>query len=433
MTEARRQVFFQARTALLVMGCLFVLFFILEKLGFGDQKPQYIFTIGLTPMVSGSYLGLAIMYITLPFRDLEFFITAVLAVLLEAYLFTQRPYTWDMETRLGAVGIGIGIACWFAMVYRISVTRGIEREQAKGYLCVASILPMFPKVSSWLHYLVISNSPVIYDQYGYAIDGLLGFQPAIWMERLFLSQPLVHGVALWVYNKLPLFMVVATVYWLNRPSRVYFNPLMVMVIIAPFCMLVYYMLPMIGISLIFPEYPPASIPVILQPVPMPLKDMVPVSCMPSMHATWIFIIFLCMVPQGRLEAVVSGMLVMLTLMATLGREAGHYSLDLCMAFPFLLFFVGVFLNHRPINLRWRIASILFGGLTFLFTLYLIRFHIQFLVTHGAFTLSYLAGLMVVSTFLHWKMASLTLRAQAAEDRDSGLTNAPPGDKLPDLD
>ena len=148
------------------------------------------------------------------------------------------------------------------MAFRIATAKGSLREQAQGYLCVASILPLFPKVSSWMHYLVIHESRVIYDQYGYALDGLLGFQPPILMARFFIAYPWVHDLSMFVYNKLPLWMVVATRFWLNRPSRVYFNPMMVMVTIAPFCMLIYSVRPMVGITLMFVDYPPHVPPLI---------------------------------------------------------------------------------------------------------------------------------------------------------------------------
>ena len=108
----------------------------------------------------------------------------------------------------------------------------------------------------------------------------------------------------------------------------------------------------------------------------------------------------------------SGLLVFFTLMATLGPEAGHYFIGLVMALPFLLFFVALFLNRMPCNQMWKRYSLAFGGGSFFFSLYLIKYQIQLLVDHGLLTIAYFTWMAAVCLFLHWKMAVVTLERQS---------------------
>ncbi len=399
--------------------------------------PFYYITVGLDPMNTSGFLGSLFLYLCLPRRRPELLAVAVLAGLLEAHLFQVRPVTWSLWTKVMATGIGMGLAGVVGLALRSLTTRGADRQRALGYLALACILPLFPTVSGMAHDMIISANPLVWDQFGYAVDGAWGFQPAFVIAGFLNRHPVWALVCLFFYVQLPLLMVVASAMNLRHPHRTYNNVLACLALLGVVGPLLYNVVPMVGTIAtagdLFPLGPPPAIPASPHLVAGPVEF--PRNCMPSLHMAWILAVFWSTRWLGRTAFWVGLGAVLFTIGGTI-IGGMHYFVDLTVAVPFALFFQALTARATPGNRAWRLICLAWGGATTLTFLGVLRWTPVLLVDHPLLTIGAQVIMVLGSLTAEDRLARATLAAggfgsePSAASCDLGLPIQPGSVEVP---
>ncbi|HXE73340.1 MAG TPA: phosphatase PAP2 family protein, partial [Candidatus Nitrosotenuis sp.] len=366
LSEAEKTTFATAR---LLTGLIFVLFIVslVAKYGFKVGNWYYgynLSTVGYDMICNSGMIAIALCYARLrpPLAEQGLFVALVLG--LEGGLMAIRPGNWDLWASLRGVGIGIGLAAFIGLLVRWWRSQGPERQRAAGFLAIALFLMLFPNVTIWAHYVVIENTPWLYDEMAYQIDGLMGFQPSFAVADYLDRNSLLLGLALMAYEQLPLMLVGTILLCTYYPQRSYNNVLCAFAFMGLAGFFLYFLYPAVGVQVMFGDDFPSSPPPALAGVALPIAATGPYprNCMPSLHMAWILTLFFAVCRLSRTTWVLGAAAVLLTMLSTL--YVGHYWIDLVAAFPLALAFMGLTARRTPANGPSRRRA-LWGGLALL--------------------------------------------------------------------
>jgi hypothetical protein len=358
------------------------LLLILPALGIGDQPIRNLrgMVVKETLFASGC-LGIYVLYLTLPRRWFEIVIVTLAGLAIEWPLWSYRSHIMGPISRVLSLGVGLGAAALTALILRAVTTRGEERKQAIECLRLSVFIPLLLIFGIWALSLVRMFHPMVYDLYGYAIDGSLGFQPAVivarWVQYSWAFLPVR-----WIYHNLPLLLVVTAILNWRHPKRVYNEPVLAFALAGGVGAMLYHIFPMIGLKAYFGK---AFLEGPIPPVP-PELFMVeahvswPRRCIPSLHMTWILLAFWSVRGIGWKVWIPALITVIATVLGTL--NVGHYLIDLWVAFPFALAMMALSAYPTPENRTARWLAISIGMALTLAALFALRWGHTELARHG---------------------------------------------------
>lgn len=270
-----------------------------------------------------------------------------------------------------------GLFSFLVMGFRAIWTEGDERRQLKSILIPAAALAFFVLGSQQLLNLAGLLFPNTTDLYAYAFDGSLGFQPSFVIGRLFRDYPLVGMVGRFTYYSLPLAMALVYAAHLRRKKTA---PLFILELFMAAGLLgyvLYLVFPATGPAYVAgPEFPGSPLSLSdLQGLALhavPIIWTIPRNAMPSLHLTWVLLIWFNCRPFSRLARSLAFTLVLITVFDTLGTGE-HYFIDLVVAFPFAVAVQALCTRSIPVRSPGRFAPLVGGAILTSFWLILLRY------------------------------------------------------------
>ncbi len=226
------------------------------------------------------------------------------------------------DMALALCGLTVGII-------RLGTDRSqADRSRTDALLGLCLFGPSAVLLTEWAIHPLSLLRTVRYDQYLYWIDGLLGFQPSVLMARMLHAWRPLGIMAELDYNAMPaaMMLVFAAYLWL-RPrveTLALARTLLVAVVAA---VPVYMLVPASG-----PGYAAEVAPMGAGWAPDVITLTAPANCVPSVHMACALLVW-WFAWRWRVGAVIGGVHVLLTIMATLGGGE-HYAVDLVLAVPY---------------------------------------------------------------------------------------------------
>lgn len=368
-------------------------------------------TIGLQPMNAAGFAGVFALFIAVrpSTRQLQV-VTAVGIVLEFLYLQNFDPRV-DWLMRLSLAGGGLFVASVFGFIYRsIWAPFKEDRWRARAMLRLAAIIVFYPRFADLLYTLLTYATPLVYDSHGLIVEMGIGTAPSFEIARFMVLHDEVGEFALNVYSRLPLFMSLAFCLTLWNPLKTYNNIYFGFLWAGLFGYFFYPLLPMVGIDLFlgdkyWPFGPlPAEVPLKLVPAP----DNYPRSCFPSLHGTWILMIYFSVYRISRRANLGFLFLVVWTMLGTLSAPIGHYLLDLVVAFPFALANMAISTIPTDKNRQIRLQCVVFGLVSTVALALAIRWFPLFLAAHPYLFWLGSATLIGLSCWAERRLGNVTL-------------------------
>jgi len=254
-----------------------------------------------------------------------------------------------------------------------------------------------------------------YDVYAYAFDGSLGFQPSFvlggWMNHYaWFGRPILV-MYLCILLPITFAFAVDTKKGLNRP----FFMLELFFLASFLGYLFYNLFPAAGPAYVFRTFPVPPLNHIqtahLRLNTILLDPRVMRNALPSLHMTWVLLIWWNMKKLTRIGYWLAFAYVLFTVCGTLGTGE-HYAIDLVVAFPFALMIQG--LAERAVPFRSAIRSgAVFGGLAAVFGwVFLLRFEAHLFWISPAVPWTLIAITVVVSLVTLFRLLAVAEVANA---------------------
>jgi PAP2 superfamily len=417
---AVRQLFGPGHLVLAITG----LFVVLTLAGHTQTRFSSITQFADNVMFNSLCLGIVLCYATLPLRRGEARVVAALALVAEGVRMFCHPAWWDFWMRLQGLGYGAGVVAFGGIIVRrLRAQADDERLWASGMLYLSLAMFLFPNISTWLHQLVIRATPLIYDAYGYKVDGALGFQPSAVVTRFVHAHPTLHLWVFLTYNELPLFMIAAVLISLKWPEACYRRLMLHMIGIGLVGMLCYCVFPMKGEDLVLGKlFPDGPLPELAL---APIADSTDATrnSYPSLHLGWMLS---CYFGVRRVHPWVrrTGLtLVGLMVLATL--NVAHYAIDLVASFPYVVTFLGLLSALEPSRRRVGLQAAL-GAAAMLAVFTGLVLHAPLLLAdHPLFLLGMCTAVVSGSVWLERRLsASFVPAASHAETEPAAEGSAP---------
>jgi hypothetical protein len=220
--------------------------------------------------------------------------------------------------------------------------------------------------------------PNVLDLHLLSFDSSLRVQFEFLAGQAYSMFPWFKAAGMAVYIGLPL--VIALVYagQLLRDRRQALSAMLAFLITGPIGVIFYNLYPAVGPGHLFGRrfpWNPLSLEevarVALQPIPMPgLRN-----CMPSLHMAWVLLAWWYSKGLSLWERSIAMFFVVFTVFATMGTGE-HYTIDLVVAFPFVVFLQGLCALRLPVLHRKRIAAVMYGLLLTLAWVAVLRFDVK---------------------------------------------------------
>lgn len=288
------------------------------------------------------------------------------------------------------LGVGLGLSAWGAMLYTLWRDPQ-ERPLLLPTLTLASLLPSWQILAYFAPNGILTveeahqiKVPTL-DCALYYADGLLGFQPSIWIGRLVLGWYPVKFLFNAIYSLIAFFMAMAAMRAFLYPNRNIAPPLLVFLAIllvgAP---LTNIWTPALGIKVFLGNLYPFGVPPSVEdPAFNIIAPQTENLCtIPSLHASWLLACYWSLAAHKDWWRPAMGVIFIATLISTLSI-GGHYLIDLMVAVPFTL---GCYALCVPWKSPWRlpqVGSLLFGWGSTAFYLCLLKYSPASLIGHGA--------------------------------------------------
>lgn len=332
-------------------------------LGYVQSTLSTFTTYGENVMFNSLCLGILVCYATLPARRGELRWVVPLGIVGELIRFVNHPSWWSFTMRLQTFGYVSGLITLVFIGWRAWRAEGDEALWARAMLLLSLIMFFFPNVSWMLHTIVINHTPTLVDAYAYTVDGAFGVQPAAQAALLVKSSTFMWYLTFYVYNELPLFMIIAVLLSLRWPRACYGQLMLHMTLIGLVGFICYKMVPMKGIDLFVGEpWPAGPLPHVSPPAPYDDASGATRNCYPSLHLGWMLAIFFGTRRVARWVTAFFGFCVAVMVVATL--NVGHYAVDLVASVPYVVAFFGLINVAREGNRTSRVAAVAVGTALF---------------------------------------------------------------------
>lgn len=236
-----------------------------------------------------------------------------------------------------------------------------ERAGFQDSCLAASMFPLFLIVAGFSLAVTSVVHPKTYDLFLYAFDEQLGVQPSFLIGRLFRRFGLLENICFYGYEGLPFAMALAFALDRSNLRRNTSGIMLAFTVAAAGGFLLYNLYPAVGpvhvFGAQFPYNPPAAA---LPPYRLVEVASAPRNAMPSVHIAMAVLILWNSRAWPAVFRVLAGVLLALTILATLGFGE-HYLADLCVAVPFALLAQGIATSGLTRSSTIRAASVATGA------------------------------------------------------------------------
>ncbi len=251
---------------------------------------------------------------------------------------------------------------------------------------------------------------VTFDQFLYAFDGSLGFQPGFWAERLLRHITWLGALCDGAYFHLPLVLTAAYLLVRDRGPESAKRALRLFLLIGVVGYGCYQLFPATGAKValpgVFPNIEPRIELIDIRPIEV-LPG--PRNSMPSLHTSWILAVWWMLDRKSRWIRAALAVLLGLMLLSTL---TFHYLVDMAVAFPFTLALAALVRSDgsRICHRTLQVGSAMFFG-----WLLLLRF------APGVFLISPVVGwsAMLVTVMVCCRLRTVLNRVPAAANVEDG--------------
>jgi len=217
--------------------------------------------------------------------------------------------------------------------------------------------------------------PKTFDLFLVSFDSSLRVQFSFLMGQVFWTWPWVRFACLVIYIALPLPLALVYAAHLRGKKEDAFSVMLAFLVTGPLGVICYNMVPAIGPAHLFgPAFPfhPLSVVEAMRINVVPILTKGPRNAMPSLHMTWVLLVWWNSRGLARWVRAIAMVFVILTAMATLGTGE-HYFVDLVVAFPFSLMVQALCSYSVPFRSSERRNAFLFGTFVTLIWLALLSF------------------------------------------------------------
>lgn len=259
--------------------------------------------------------------------------------------------------------------------------------------------------------------PKTLDLYLYSFDCSLRIQFSFLAGQIFARHEWLGfaGTVFYIALPLPLALVYAANLRLKGPEA--FPVMLAFLATGPIGILYYNLVPATGPIHIFGQnfpWHPLSMPQAMNLILETLAVKGPRNAIPSLHMTWVLLIWWNSRRLARWIRLVALAFVIFTVLATLGIGE-HYFVDLVVAFPFALMVQSLCLYSVPLQQSWRRAALLFGTFVSLAWMGLVSFATPFFWISPVIPWAMVIATISASSFLAHRLQS----AEAGKARVQG--------------
>lgn len=234
---------------------------------------------------------------------------------------------------------GVGAAFWVGAPFLMGggvlgiacIGTSVLRRDTRSFILTAAF-PVCMTITAVFLGAMVRFHPTTFDPTLFRFDQSLGGQVSFWMGRLLAASTPLRNTAFLAYIMLP--MAPAFAYLFERRLRVD-GVLVQFLTLGAIGSIAINLLPAAGPKFAFAAFPAFPAIVDLPSAARMFLPLAPRNAIPSLHMSWALLLFWHSRPYPRWARCVFAMLVVLTVMATLGLGE-HYVVDLVVAFPFAL-------------------------------------------------------------------------------------------------
>ena len=237
--------------------------------------------------------------------------------------------------------------------------------------------------------------PKTFDLFLYSFDSSLRLQISFLTGQFLLKNLWLRTASLAIYISLPLPLALVYASQLRRQKGKALAVMIAFLATGPIGVLCYNMLPACGpVHLFGAAFPwsPLSTADAMQLNIVPVITEGARNAIPSLHMTWVLLVWWNSRGLSRWVRVIAMIYVALTVLATLGTGE-HYFIDLVVAFPFSLAVQALSSYSIPTSHRDRRVAFIFGTFATLIWLALLSFNVK---------------IFWISPILPWSMIALTI-------------------------
>lgn len=265
-------------------------------------------------------------------RPIALACSGLLGMALETWMFLQRSEPIWMF-RVSKVGAGLGVLGLFLLTKELVSAR--NRKDFGPELLQVALIPVSLICSAYLLTTVPGAAGVSYDLFLHAADITFGFSPAAFARIFVLEHRFWMLVFDTAYLYLSLLMSLTILLHLNRPHKMWINPVLLFTAQGFFAGIFFTLMPAVGSASLFLEKFPRHLPMDLPPRLIPLDSQAALNCLPSMHFSWALGLTVLVWPLGPRLRSASFIFLVLTI-GSIFACGNHYLMDLLLAPAFTL-------------------------------------------------------------------------------------------------
>ncbi len=299
----------------------------------------------------------------------------------EFAFFTSLGFCLEIFVCMKYVGIGSGLGCAAFLAFFVNSLRARDRDRQVllQWFLSALVPPMFILLTPTFLEATVKLNPLTLDHFAFVFDRSLGCLLSFFFAQLFAAVPWFERTAVFFYATLPIAWAVAYVSALRKSWAIALRVFHSFIISAVLANIVFHLFPCGGPKNFFGSLFPGTLPDIEILVPMPMSALTPRNAVPSLHTTWVLLLWWNSRNQSRLTRVIMYLYLVFTLFATLGLGE-HYLFDLIVAVPFAVSMQALCFYEIPLTDSRRSKPIIIGLMLFVAALLFARFGLLLLGT-----------------------------------------------------
>ncbi len=250
----------------------------------------------------------------------------------------------------------------------------------------------------------------VYDPMLFAADGLTGVQPSFLVTAFVLKRRWLTILMIIIYTYLPTWMLLAQAFAYRTANRdpnsaPPFIPAVAYIITAVLGTTAYTYFPGVGTEVYLGSdiFPFGSIPQLFHlPEAVIILNGAPRNAMPSLHLSFIVCSYMAVSRMSVKIQLVYAFLALGTLFSAFAIGK-HWLSDFLVAMPFVAACISLVSFKTIVSIRCAIAA--FGSLTSMGMMYILKNHIDIVLSHSSLYLQTVAAIQIISFICLWLLAS----------------------------
>lgn len=323
----------------------------------------------------------------------------VIAAIAALITFTAIPAAqFDVLSRVGlallAVG-AVGLGFMSGAIMRCSL---VDKAAWRTRLTAALLLPAGVATAPFFLWLSGRINPV-FDLYVFAFEEVLGARFSVLAVGLFEAFPALQLISLVCYMALP--FGIAALFAVQRYTPLQTDILIAFLVSTVIGFSLYFLFPVVGPLTFFGAAFPHALPESVTAGHMSIASHAPRNGMPSLHATWAFLIWFNARPLEPLMRRSLRAFALFNLFATMGLPDAHWLTDLIVSMPLTVAVNALCNTALPLGSHARWAAV--GGGFGLVAAWLVLLLVDLPFVELKAGVAWLAVIatLVASLFLEW--------------------------------